>query len=104
MLLPSIEKTGRRIRKAESERQNTEYKAIMLVGVFSWIDNKVLKTSKFIKSVSAAVFDMTNAVYHDKPLILIGATFREKLGSYHRAVNEADFCILMRRAGSKPRH
>ena len=34
------------------------------------------------------VFDMVNAAYHDKPLIVIGATFREKLVSHHRAVNE----------------
>ena len=27
-------------------------------------------------------------VYHDTPLIFIGATFREKLVSHHRAVNQ----------------
>ena len=30
---------------------------------------------------------MLNAVYHDKPLIIIGVTFWEKLVSHHRAVN-----------------
>ena len=41
----------------------------------------------FIKAVSDTVLDMINAVYHDKPLIFIGATFQEKLFSYHQAVN-----------------
>ena len=41
----------------------------------------------FSKAVSDTVFDMINAVYHDKPLILIGATFREKLISNHQIVN-----------------
>ena len=39
----------------------------------------------FIKAVSATVLaNMINAfiVYHDKPLISIGATFREKLVSH----------------------
>ena len=31
---------------------------------------------KFIKAVSDTVFDMINAVYHDKPLILIRAMFK----------------------------
>ena len=43
-------------------------------------------TFEFIKAVSDTVLDMINAAYHDKPLILIRATFREKLVSYHRAV------------------
>ena len=29
----------------------------------------------FIKAVSDAVFDITNAVYYDKPSIFIGAAF-----------------------------
>ena len=62
-------------------------------------------TFKFIKVIYFnTVFDMTNAVYDDKPLIFIKATFGEKLGSHHRAMNEADSCLLMRRAGSKPWH
>ena len=56
---------------------------------------------EFIKAVSETVFDMINAAYHDKPLIFIGATFREKLVSHHRAVNEADSCLYTERAGSK---
>ena len=42
----------------------------------------------FIKAVSHTVFDMMNAVYRDKPLIFIGATFREKLVSHYRPVTE----------------
>ena len=38
-----------------------------------------MKTYKFIKTVSDTVFDMINTAYHYKPLILIEATFREKL-------------------------
>ena len=41
----------------------------------------------FIKAVSDTVFDLIYAVYHDKPLIFIGATFREKLVSHHQVVN-----------------
>ena len=37
----------------------------------------------------------------DKPLIFTRATFREKLVSRHRAVNESDSCLLMRSLGSK---
>ncbi len=33
---------------------------------------------EIIKSVSNVFFDMTITAYHDKPLILIGATFRER--------------------------
>ena len=33
------------------------------------------------------VFNMVNAVYHEKPLIIIGDKFREKLFSHHQAVN-----------------
>ena len=51
---------------------------------------------KFIKAVSDTVLDMINAVYHDKPLMFIGAVFREKLVSHHQAMNEADSCLLMR--------
>ena len=37
------------------------------------------------------VFETVNAVYHDKPLIFIGATFHEEnLVSHHRAVDGAD--------------
>ena len=40
-------------------------------------------------------------VYHDKLLMFIWATFREKLVSHHRAVNEADSCLHTWCAGSK---
>ena len=43
----------------------------------------------FIKGISHTVLDMINAVYHDKPLIFIRAMFREKLVFHHRTVNEA---------------
>ena len=33
---------------------------------------------KFIEAVSDTVLDTINAVYHDKPLIFIRATFRKK--------------------------
>ena len=46
-----------------------------------------MNTFHFIKAVSDAVLDMINAAYYDKPLILIRATFREKLFSHHQAVN-----------------
>ena len=59
----------------------------------------MLNTLKFIKAVSGTVFAMVNAVYHDKPLMLTRATFREKLVSHHQAVNEADSCLLTRSAG-----
>ena len=32
---------------------------------------------KFIKAASGTVFDIINASCHDKPLIFMGATFRE---------------------------
>ena len=48
---------------------------------------------KFIKAVSDTVLDMTKAAHYDKPLIFIGATFREKLVSHHRAVDETDSCV-----------
>ena len=54
---------------------------------------------KFIKAVSDTVFEMINAVYHDKPLIFIRATFREKLLSYHQAVNEVDLYEVCRLEG-----
>ena len=41
----------------------------------------------FIKAVSDTVLDMINAVYHDKPLIFIGATLWEMHVSQHQAVN-----------------
>ena len=51
------------------------------------------------------VFGMINAAYYDKTLIFIKATFREKLVSYHQAINEADsYCLLKWRASSKPWH
>ena len=34
-------------------------------------------------------------VYRGKPLIFIGATFREKLVSHQQAVNEAESCPMM---------
>ena len=37
------------------------------------------------------------------PLIFIGATFWERLVFHHEAVNEADSCLLMRRACSRPK-
>ena len=43
----------------------------------------------FIKAVSDMIdaSDMISTVYHDKPLLFIGATFREKLVSHHQAVD-----------------
>ena len=38
-----------------------------------------LKMFMFIKAVSDTLFNMINAVYRGRPLIFIGATFREKL-------------------------
>ena len=57
-----------------------------------------------IKAVSGTVLGMINTAYYDKPLMFIGDTFQEKLVFHHRAVNEADSCLLMRRARSKPWH
>ena len=37
------------------------------------------------------VFDMINAVYYDKPLICIEATFQKKLISIHQAVNTFEY-------------
>ena len=62
--------------------------------------NKLYILSK-IYLLNDTLFDMIKAVYHDMPLIFIGVTFREKLVSHHWAVNEADSCVLMRRASSK---
>ena len=45
----------------------------------SGCEYKLLNTFDFIKAVSDTVFDMKKVVYYDKPLIFIGATFREKL-------------------------
>ena len=56
----------------------------------------LFKLFTFIKAVSDSLFGMINAVYHDKTLIFIGATFREKLVSHHQAVNEADSCLHKR--------
>ena len=38
---------------------------------------------KLIKAVFNTVLDMIYTVFHDKPLIIIGATFPEKLTSHH---------------------
>ena len=46
------------------------------------------------KDVSVTALDTINAVYRDKPLIFIGATFGKKLISHHWAVDEADSCLL----------
>ena len=51
------------------------------------IEYKLLKTFELIKAVSDAVFNVINAVDHYKSLIFIGPTIREKLVSYHQAVN-----------------
>ena len=40
----------------------------------------------FIKAVCGTVFEMINAVFHNKALIFIGATFWEKLVSHHQTV------------------
>ena len=65
---------------------------------------KLLNTFDIIKAVSDGILDMVNAVYHDKTLISISATFREKLVSHLQAVNEADSCLLIRCVGPKPWH
>ena len=57
-------------------------------------ENLLLYIFEFIKAVSDTVLDMMNAIYHDKPLTLIGAVFREKLVFHHQAVNEADSWLL----------
>ena len=54
---------------------------------------------KFITAVSNTVLDTISAVYHDNPLIIIRATFWEKLVFHHRPVNEVDSFLLMRRVG-----
>ena len=57
---------------------------------------------EFIKAVSYTVYKFNiNAVYYAKPLIFIGAMFREKLVFHHRGMNEADSCLLMRNAEMK---
>ena len=45
------------------------------------------KTSIFIMAVSDAVLYMIHVAYHDKPLMFIGATFREKLVFHPQALN-----------------
>ena len=55
----------------------------------------MLNTFGFIKAVSDTELDMINVAYHDKSLIFIGATIREKLIFHHQAVNAADYCLLM---------
>ena len=55
--------------------------------LLSSIEYKLLNTFEFIKAVSDTVFEMINAVYHDKPLIFIGATFWKKLVSHPQALN-----------------
>ena len=52
----------------------------------------MISTFKLIKTVSDTVFDMINAVSHDKPLMFIGATFWEKFVSHHQAVSTFE-CI-----------
>ena len=42
---------------------------------------------ELIKAVSDTVLDMINAVYYDKPLIFIRATFQENLISIRQPVN-----------------
>ena len=42
---------------------------------------------KAVYCVSDTVLGMINAVYHDKPLIFIRATFQEKLISIQQTVN-----------------
>ena len=55
---------------------------------------------KFIKVISGTVLDTINAVYHNKPLIFIRATFRKSVFYHHRSINEADSCLLiMKRTG-----
>ena len=49
----------------------------------------------FLKAVSGTVFVMINAFYRDKPLVFIGAMFREKLVSHHRAVNELSLALFL---------
>ena len=56
---------------------------------------------ELIKAVSDTVLDTINAIYHDKPLVLIGAKFREKLVSHHQAVNEVDSCLIYILCGKK---
>ena len=48
---------------------------------------KLLNTFEFIKAVSDTVLDILNGIYHDKPLILIGATCQERLVSHHQSFN-----------------
>ena len=45
----------------------------------------LFKMLMFITAVFETVFDMINAVYHGKSLIITKATFREKLVSHHQA-------------------
>ena len=56
--------------------------------------HQAVNTFEFIKVVSDTVFDMINAAYRDKPLIFIGAMFREKLAFHHHEVNVAPIKIL----------
>lgn len=52
--------------------------------------------------MKTTVFDIINDVYDYELLVFVWATFREKLVSLHRAVNEVvDSCIYMRRASLK---
>ena len=50
-------------------------------------DSEYQITFEFIKAVSDTVFHMMYTVYHDNPLVLIGAMFREKLVSHYQTVN-----------------
>ena len=48
---------------------------------------RISSLSNSLKSFEDTVLDMINTAYHGKPLIFIGATFRDKLVSHHQAVN-----------------
>ena len=45
---------------------------------------KLLNMIEIIKAVSATALATKNGVQHDKALIFIRATFREKLASHHK--------------------
>ena len=51
------------------------------------MNKNCLKTFEFIKDVSDTIIEKINASYYDKPLISIGATFRENLTSHRQEVN-----------------
>ncbi len=74
---------------------------------FYWVN-----TFGLIKAVSDTIFDMIVTTYHDKPLILSGATFRERSVSHHRAMKNAVssqhgkklLAFLIKRVKSKKKH